>query len=93
MAEAFNAICDKSGRPICKVHGLRMLDPKIFKRFPFASVDSTNIARNIGIDSAWRGTYTPPNKEVRALVMRKRIESSNGPTFWVKQPVNLGFTF
>lgn len=89
MAEAFNQICDKSGRPICKVHGLRMLDPKVFTQFPFASVDSTNIARNVGIDSAWRGTYTPPNKDVRALVMRERIEAHNGPTFWEKQATAL----
>lgn len=88
MAEAFNAICDRSGRPICKVHGLRMLDPDVFTRFPFASVDSTNIGRNIGIDSKWRGTYTPHTKEVRALVMRERIESQNGPIFWTHQPVS-----
>lgn len=86
MAEAFNLICDRAGRPICKVHGLRMLDPEVFTRFPFASVDSTNIARNVGIDSAWRGTYTPPSKDVRAQVMRARIEAHNSPTHWIRQP-------
>lgn len=82
MAEAFNAICDRSGRPVCKVHGLRMLNPDVFTRFPFASADSTNIGQNIGIDSAWRGTYTPPTKEARALLMRQRIESQQSPMFW-----------
>lgn len=82
MAQAMDVICDRSGRPASKIHGLRMLDPEIFSRFPFASADSTNIARNIGIDSAWRGTYTPPTKEARAAIMRERIESHQSLTFW-----------
>lgn len=93
MAETFNAICDKAGRPICKVHGLRMLDPEVFSRFPFASADSTNIARNIGIDSAWKGTYTPPTKEARAAVMRARIESVNSPIFWNQAPEQIAIGF
>jgi hypothetical protein len=82
MAEAMNAVCDKSGRPVCKLHGLRMLNPEVFTRLPFASADSTNIAQNVGIDSKWRGTYMPPNKDVRAMVMRERIEANNALTFW-----------
>ena len=82
MTEALNAICDKNGHPICKLHGLRMLDPDVFSRLPFASADSTNIAKNIGIDSAWRGTYQPPSKDWRAVVMAERIESHNGASFW-----------
>lgn len=82
MAMAMDVVCDKNGLPVCKLHGLRMLNPKIFSRLPFASADSTNIARNIGIDSAWRGTYTPPTKEARALVMRQRIESLQAQVFW-----------
>ena len=85
MAEAFNTICDKQGRPVCKVHGLRMLDPEVFTRFPLASVDSTNIGRNVGIDSSWRGNYMPPNKEWRARVMRARIEAHNSPSLWERQ--------
>lgn len=85
MAEAMDVICDRSGRPGCKLHGLRMLDPKVFTRFPFASADSTNIARNIGIDKAWRGPYTPPNKEGRAALMRSRIESHQSLIFWDRE--------
>ena len=65
MAETMNAICT-DGLPACKLHGLRMLDPEVFTRLPLASADSTNIARNIGIDSAWTGAYMPPSKESRA---------------------------
>jgi hypothetical protein len=59
-----------------------MLNPEIFKQFPFASADSTNIGRNVGIDSAWKGTYTPPTKECRAMIMRERIEAHQASTFW-----------
>jgi hypothetical protein len=85
MAEAMDVLCDRDGRPICKIHGLRMLNPDVFTRFPFASVDSTNIGRNIGIDSAWRGTYTPASKEARAQVMRERIEAHQSPIFWQRE--------
>lgn len=75
MHEIMTAMCDSKGRPNCKLHGLRMLSPKVFPKLPFASADSTNIGRNIGIDVKWKGTYLPPNKDVRAAVMRARIEA------------------
>lgn len=84
MSEAMDVICDRAGRPVCKLHGLRMLNPDVFTRFPFASADSTNIGQNIGIDSKWRGPYTPPTKESRAQVMRDRIEAHQAQTFWVR---------
>lgn len=76
--EAISAICDSDGFPICKLHGLRMLNPLIFSQLPLSRADSTNIARNIGIDSAWRGTYQPRSKETRAAIMVERIEAFNG---------------
>lgn len=82
IARAMRVICDDEGRPLCKLHGLRMLDPAVFSRLPFSSADSTNIGRNIGIDQAWRGTHSPPTKEARAQVMRSRIESHNAPARW-----------
>lgn len=83
MSQAMDVVCDAEGVPITKLHGLRMLDPRIFTRLPFSSADSTNIARNIGIDQAWRGSYMPPNKAMRALVMRSRIEAHNSAASWV----------
>ena len=82
MAEAMEVVCDRDGRPVCKLHGLRMLNPDIFSRFPFASADSTNIAQNVGIDSKWKGTYLPVNKDARAKVLRERIEATQSLTFW-----------
>lgn len=85
MAEVMRAVCNNRGMPVCKLHGLRMLNPDIFTAYPLSSADSTNIAQNIGIDSAWRGTYTPNSKETRALVMRHRIESSQSALSWTEQ--------
>lgn len=82
IGQAMRVVCDDDGRPGVRLHGLRMLNPKVFSKLPFASADSTNIGRNIGIDKNWRGTYLPPTKEARARVMRERIESTNAPTTW-----------
>lgn len=82
IARAMRVVCDDEGAPMVRLHGLRMLNPEIFSRLPFASADSTNIGRNIGIDQTWRGNYMPPTKEARALVMRQRIESHNAPARW-----------
>lgn len=90
MHEAMRVICDDAGHPRCRLHGLRMLDPRVFTKFPFASADSTNIGRNIGIDQAWVGPYAPPTKESRVQVMRARVESVNAPTAYDFMPLQEG---
>lgn len=82
MAEMMDVLCDDDGFPRVKLHGLRMLDPVLFAHIPFASADSCNVARNIGIDSAWKGTYTPASKATRAIVMIDRIESHAAAHRW-----------
>lgn len=86
MNDALNSIIDSQGRPTTKLHGLRMLNPEIFTKIPFASADSTMVGRNVGIDSAWKGTYMPPDKEWRAQVLAARIESHNSASRWIPQP-------
>lgn len=85
MNEAMAAICDDHGRPLCKLHGLRMLDPAIFNRLPFASADSTNAAVNGGSISRF-GMYTPPTAGQRAEVIASRIESHNSAAAWEREP-------
>lgn len=80
--EAMQVICDLDGMPKIKIHGLRMLDPVIFSHVPLSSADSTNVARNIGIDSRWTGAYSPASKELRALIIMDRIESHASATAW-----------
>lgn len=82
ISQAMRVICNDDGEPMVKLHGLRMLNPEIFKHLPFSSADSTNIGRNIGIDAKWTGSYTPPTKESRAQLMRDRIEAFNAPSRW-----------
>lgn len=82
IARAMRVVCNDDGQPLVKLHGLRMLNPEIFTRLPLSSADSTNIGRNIGIDQAWKGNYMPPNKDMRAAVMRSRIENHNSPSRW-----------
>lgn len=78
MNEMMGVVCDAEGRPLVKMHGLRMLSPKVFKDLPLSSADSTNIGRNIGIDKKWAsGNYQPKTKELRAMNMRELIEWGN----------------
>jgi len=75
MYDAMNVICDEARRPKVRVHGLRMLDPSIFSTLPLASADSTNVARNAGIDKRWTGPYAPVTPASRAAVLIERIEA------------------
>lgn len=84
MAAAMDAICDDHGRPLCKLHGLRMLDPAIFTRLPFASADSTNAAVNGGSVSRF-GMYCPPTAGQRASVIADRIEAFNSSPIWERE--------
>jgi hypothetical protein len=83
MDVAMDAVCDDSGRPPCKLHGLRMLNPTVFSQLPLASADSTNVARNIGIDAKWdRAPYAPRSKATRALILADRIEHHASAATW-----------
>lgn len=82
MSEVMRVACDSDGRPITKLHGLRMLDPVLFSHLPLASADSCNVARNIGIDSKWDGPYSPPDPETRAIILADRIEAHATARRW-----------
>ena len=90
MAEAMNHICDGDGRPPCKLHGLRMLNPDVFKMFPFSSADSTNVAQNTRESKRWKGPYKPPNNISRGCLLADRIEAHNSAAYWTPQPVQQG---
>jgi hypothetical protein len=71
-----------NGRPTNRLHGLRMLNPEIFRRLPLSSGDSTNVARSVGMDGAWRGPYQPSNRAIRARILVERIEALNSASEW-----------
>jgi hypothetical protein len=82
MADAMDAICDEQGRPPCKLHGLRMLDPAIFSRLPLASADSTNAVRNSSGTERF-GMYWPPTAAQRMDTIASRIEAHQSAAVWV----------
>lgn len=83
MADAMEHICDENGHPPCKLHGLRMLNPEIFKRLPLASADSTNVARN-GERAAVNHRVSPA---AGALITADRIERSQAADHWSRANV------
>ena len=87
MADMMDAICDEQGRPLVKLHGLRMLDPGVFSKLPLSSADSTNVARNVGIDSAWRQSYAPASRAMRALILMERIERHASAAYWDREAI------
>ena len=74
MHEIMGVVCDEMGRPKVKLHGLRMLSPTVFSHLPLASADSTNVARSIVYDKAWKGPYQPVSEYARAVVLADRVE-------------------
>lgn len=87
MDEAMFELCDEHGRPPCRLHGLRMLNPKVFTRLPLASADSTNVAANTSV-SAWT-KYRPATAWQRAAVIADRIEVNNSNAVWQNMHADL----
>ncbi|MDV7393142.1 hypothetical protein RZS08_17345, partial [Arthrospira platensis SPKY1] len=81
---AMDAVCDDQGRPFCRLHGLRMLNPDVFSRLPLSSADSTNAAVNGGSLGRF-GSYIPPTAGQRATVIADRIESHNSAPIWMNE--------
>jgi hypothetical protein len=78
MGEVMSVVCDESGRPKCKLHGLRMLNPEVFRYLPLASADSTNVARNHDLASV---RYGMTNAQA-AIVIAGRVESTTSAPTW-----------
>lgn len=87
IAEAMRVLCDSEGIPKVKIHGLRMLDPGVFSKLPFSSADSCNVARNVGIDSKWNGSYAPTSRYARAIVLMERIERHASASRWNEEVI------
>ena len=81
MAEAFAVICDEHGRPRRRLHGLRMMDPEIFRYCPFRSVDSTNAAQNCNRITRF-GQYPAPTAAQRGAIIADRVEAYQSPPLW-----------
>jgi hypothetical protein len=87
LVEAMRVLCDAEGRPKVKLHGLRMLDPGVFSKVPLASADSCNVARNVGLDTRWKGSYAPKSRYARAVVLMERIEHHASAAHWSEDAI------
>lgn len=85
MNEVRTAFCDENGVPRCKLHGLRMLDPKIFSWLPLKSADSTNCGQN----GTRNGTRLHPKftSGQGAILTAWRLEPHNSVATWEPYPV------
>jgi len=87
-AEIMKVVCDENGVPKVKLHGMRMLDPKVFGKMPLASADSCNVGINKGLDNSWIGAKAPKSPWVKALVLVDRIENSPAASRWATHSID-----
>lgn len=83
MIDAFNHICKGSGSPPCWIHMLRGMRMS-FEDYPFASVDSADVARNHN-----RGGVDADAKARRAISMADRWDGMQCPIRWQQKPAQL----
>tara|TARA_R110002110_G_scaffold171377_4_gene373825 strand:+ start:292 stop:1038 length:747 start_codon:yes stop_codon:yes gene_type:complete len=87
MRKAMKVICDERGRPRTRLHGLRMACKEYTSRFPFASVDSTNVAQNKKLRRRF-GTYPAPtgwqNAEQIAAGMEYPLNTAEFDMNWTE---------
>lgn len=81
MTDVMDELCGDTGVPPCRLHGLRMLNPKVFSRLPLSSADSVNASVNAG-SLARFGLYKPTSRSQRAAVIADRIEVFNSAPVW-----------
>ena len=78
MRQAMEVLCDDRGMPKSKPHGLRMADKRIATKYPFASVDSTNVAQNASAVTRF-GMYASPSRWQNAEQIASIMEFEQSP--------------
>lgn len=84
VQQVMEAICD-GGKPVTKIHGLRMLRPAICRHIPLASADSAGVSRGVGTTN-WGGCYRQASDAVRAQVLLDSYESTQSAPAWAGLP-------
>jgi len=81
MRDVMEVVCDDEGRPRTRLHGLRMACKEYTTKYPFSSVDSTNVAQNASLIPRF-GTYPAPQRWQRAEVIAATMEQvQSAPIF------------
>jgi len=84
MADFMDIVTDDDGVLPCKVHGLRMLDPKLFQYLPLHSGDSTNAAVN-GHLCMKKGIHPAIERWQGNDRIAQKIEAYQSAPFWDRQ--------
>lgn len=88
MEHVMDAACDNEGRPLARLHGLRMLSPRITSAFPFASADSSTAARKSMLPKTF-GAYVAPTRAARAATVADHLEYVRVPDRWQRAAADL----
>ena len=84
MADFMDHVTDDNGILPCKVHGLRMLDIKLFQYLPLHSGDSTNAGVN-GHICMKKGVYKAVHRWQGNERIAQRIEAHQSAPYWDRQ--------
>ena len=84
MADFMDVVTDADGNLPCKVHGLRMLDPKLFQYLPLHSGDSTNAAVN-GHLCMKKGIHPCLERWQGNERIARKIEAYQSAQFWNRE--------
>lgn len=82
MSEAMERACDKDGRPLCRLWGLRQMNPTVFSHVPYSFVDSSTIARSVGVDKSVPKRYKHLPPKQRALMMAFDCDRHKSAARW-----------
>ncbi len=82
ISEAMEHACDKEGRPVARLWGLRQMDPYIFSHIPYSFVDSSRIARSIGVEKSVPKRYKDLPPKQRALMMAFDADRHKSASRW-----------
>lgn len=84
MNKIMDVATDDLGKAKVRMHGLRMLNTRVFSKLPLKSADSTNAERN-GLLVERFGMYPPPTRGQRAVVIADRVENEQSASTWMTQ--------
>jgi hypothetical protein len=80
MQQIMETVC-ADGKPVVKLHGLRMLRPAICQYLPLSSADSAGVSRGVGTTN-WGGCYRQASGAVKARVLVDAYESAQSAPVW-----------
>lgn len=82
ISEAMEHACDSTGRPLARLWGLRQMDPDIFSHVPYSFVDSSRVARSVGVDKSVPKRYKDLSPKQRALMMAFDADHHKSASRW-----------